>query len=163
MGVQYSFLSLFQSSCGCSLIACHEKAVNDRDSRRILEERPTLRTDKLWKMAASDISFLVHWFKIRNQVCNGGGMKSRTQQRCWTRGKKLLQVYPADELWYKTLTSKEVPDEKNFADQVHLPPGVSLEQQAEKWAAYPICFFIPYLSFSGEQFCFFFFFFWVGS
>lgn len=50
---------------------------------------------------------------------------------CWTTGKKLLRVCPADELCYQTSRFEKVPGERKIPDQVNLPPDTSLESQAE--------------------------------
>lgn len=47
---------------------------------------------------------------------------------------------------YDTKRFEEVPGEKNSPDRVNLPPGVSLEPQAEKRTISPFYFLLPSLS-----------------
>lgn len=112
------------------------------------------------EMAASDMSL---WFTGAEYItrciteCTHLNINS---SNCWSRGKKLLQVCPANELWYKTSRSKEVPGE-NFPGQVHLLPGVCVTTGREMDPVH--IFFNPPFVVQWKTILYFFFFFWVCS
>lgn len=95
------------------------------------------RFDNLREVTVSEISFRFTCSAYVNWCVTEEVWKHAFSTNCWSGGKKLLQVSPADELWYKTSRFEEVPGKKNILDQVHLPPVVSLGTAGRKMDSLP--------------------------